>query len=499
MNIQFCDTKDGFKTFSLDNVFFHSKYAPLKEAERFVQGITLPYNPKLIFLVEPGLTYCYPFLKDKFPSSKIVIIRLIDYDFPGKEIFDNVIKYDSTRNFKNELLHTFGEEALLSSGIFIWPAAQNVFAEQVHSIIEDYRQTLEECKTLLVTRQFFEKKWLTNCCNFVLNIGKQISLNDKIDAPVVVCASGPSLYPCLEAIKENEDKLFIIALSSALSVLIYNNIKPDLVLSTDGGFWAGEHLKLLAKNSDIPLACPAEAYIPKKILKSNPVLPLEYNDTSSFISTQLLGKAGIPCHKALRNPTVSGTALYFADSITDNKIYFCGLDLHGQPGLQHSKPNEIEKNNCAAETHFANKETRNSRSRFNSASLKIYEEWFAGITDKAILAKTVRVIDEEYKNNTLGKICEIDSRGFADELKKAAVHDLDKKSLFSYGQAELSGELKKEVFDLILEQLDSPKWQNQIFPADFVALQNSGNEEIKQQLSKKIERLKDKIRKLQNG
>ena len=498
MSIQFCDTKDGFKTFSLDNVFFHSKYAPLKEAERFSQGITLPYNPKIIFLVEPGLAYCFPYIKDKFPDCKIVVIRLIDYDFPGKDLFES-LNYDSISNFKSHLIHTFGEDALLSSGIFIWPPAQNVFADKVHDIIKEYRQALEECKTLLVTRQFFEKKWLTNCCNFISNTQKFISLKDRIPLPVVVCASGPSLEPCLKAIADNQKRIFVIALSSALSVLIKNNIIPDLVLSTDGGYWAGEHLKLLAKHPDIPVAGPAEAFIPKKILKHNPVLPLEYDDTSSFISTSILNKAGIKCCKALRNPTVSGTALYFANSITDNTVYFTGLDLHGQPGLQHSKPNEIEKNNSITETRFANKETRNSRSRFNAASLAIYEEWFCSIKDRDILNKTVRVIDNEYKQNTLGSIKEIDSKAFEKDIADSSTIIYDKKEFYEYNNTALTDCVKNNVFDYILGQLDTQKWQQQIFPADFVSIQNGINENINQQLADKIERLKNKIRKLCNG
>ena len=82
--------------------------------------------------------------------------------------------------------------------------------------------------------------------------------------PVLVCASGPSLNCCIKIIKQFEDKLFIICLSSALSVLIKNNIIPDLVFSTDGGYWAGEHLKHLKKNKDIPLAVSCEAFVPKK-------------------------------------------------------------------------------------------------------------------------------------------------------------------------------------------------------------------------------------------
>ena len=499
MNLQFSDTKDGFKTFSLDNVYFHSKYAPLTEAQRFAQSMTLPYKPKIIFLIEPGLSYCFPYIKDMYPDSKIVAIRLIDYDFPKADVYDANIIYKDCTNFKSYFLQTFGEEALLSSGIFTWPAAKNVFATQTQTILEQYKQSLNDCKTLLVTRQFFEKKWLTNCLNFIDNTKRFITLKDKIDLPVIVCASGPSLVPCLSTLKKNQNKVFIIALSSALSVLINYDITPDLVLSTDGGFWAGEHLKCLTAKSFIPLACPAEAYIPKKLLKKNPVLALEYDDDSSFISTQILNKCKITTKAALRNPTVSGTAIYFANSITDKPVYFLGLDLHENPGLQHSKPNELEKNNSITESRLTNKETRNTRSRFNSASLKIYEEWFGTINDSKIIKNTVRVIDGEFKNNTLGNIVDIDSKSFGEQLEELVGQQIDKNNYFTPCTSEITAEQKNNVYEYVLEQLDTSKWQKQIFPADVISCENSlDGQNERERLLHKIELLKNKIRKLQN-
>ena len=494
MNIQFCDTKDGLKTFSLDNVYFHSRYAPLTEAERFAQTIKLPYKAKIIFLVEPGLCYCYPFIKDKYPDSKIIIIRLIDYELPGKDLVENIVKFAEIKNFKSFLIQKFGEEALLSSGLFIWPPAQNLFKDQLLSIVQDYKAALEECKTLLVTRQFFEKKWLINSCNFIINAENFIQLKNTLNLPVLVCASGPSLEPCLNIIKKYENKLFIIALSSAFSPLIQNKIIPDLVLSTDGGFWAGEHLKLLARHPEIPVACPSEAYIPKKILKHNPILPLEYDDSSSFISSQIIKEAGINAYPALRNPTVSGTALFFANSISSGKVYFAGLDLHAQAGLQHSRPNELEKNNSLAEYRLNNKEKLNTRSRYNSSSLTIYEEWFRSIDQAPLLLKTFRVIDSEYEHNPLGQIKEINSRTFAEELKKIEEPDKDKNNFFTGSEKKVCK--KEAVLNFILNELEHEKWQKQLFPADFISIQNGSSENSYENLLSKIDKLKNKIRKL---
>ena len=75
MEILFYDTKSGDKTFSIENIFFHSKYAPLTEAERFLSANTFEYSPKVIIVVEPGFSYLYSPLKKKYPDSKIGIIN----------------------------------------------------------------------------------------------------------------------------------------------------------------------------------------------------------------------------------------------------------------------------------------------------------------------------------------------------------------------------------------------------------------------------------------
>ena len=271
MKIEFSKSKDDFQTFCADGIFYHSKYSPQKEAQRFVENLTLPFCPGLVFIVEPGLDYSDSYFKNRFSGCKTAAIKLFDNSLLPAGSWDFVIPFENEQSFKQTLMTKFGEDKLLSSAIFVWPAAKNIFPDEVTRILSIFKDTVEECKTLLVTRQFFEKKWLTNSFNFICNVKTTCLPKIKEKMPVVVCASGPSLKPCIELIKTNRKKLIIICLSSATSVLLKNQIIPDLVLSTDGGWYAGEHLKKLKQYKDIHIAAPVEAYIPKSILKNNPV------------------------------------------------------------------------------------------------------------------------------------------------------------------------------------------------------------------------------------
>ena len=496
MQIDFLESKDGSKTFSADGMFYHSSYSPAKEAQRFIETSTFLYTPKIIFLLEPGLNYFSDSLKQKFPECKVVCVRFFENKFDDENTWDYVLRFNEIQNFSQYLINTFGEELLLSSTVLLWKPCESLFKTNISDFITSYKAALESSKTLLVTRQFFEKKWLINSCNFIINANNFIKPKIKTKMPVVICASGPSLLPCLDAIKSNRNSLFILCLSSALSVLVHNSIIPDLILSTDGGYWAGEHLKVLKKNPDIPLAVPCEAFIPKKILQKNKILCLNYNDQSSFIGNDILEKSGIPSFSALRNPTVSGTALYLAKEITDNKIFFCGLNLCGAEGFQHSQPNELEKNNELFDSRTKTKDTRISRSRYNAASLEIYREWFASLQQDQ--TKNVFRVIEKGSQSQLGTIRDIDYSDFKEELKQFKNLSKD----FSFDDADIKKQNSKSVLDFVIERLGSEKWNRQIFPADYISIQNCTNSNekkvLRERLEEKTQKLIQKIRMIED-
>ena len=497
MQLLFSKAKDDSQTFSANGVFFHSTYSPSKEADRFLQSINFSFAPQLILFVEPGLNYYSEILKKKFPDCKIICLRLFDQSLGDEATWDYCIKYSDCQNLKAFLITNFGEEKLLCSNILITKQAQTLFGTAIDNIILQYKAALDDAKTLLVTRQFFEKKWLINSCNFITYAKHFCNTQLNTSLPAIICASGPTLKPCLKAIKENANKLFIICLSSATSVLLQNNITPDVVLSTDGGWWAGEHLKLLKKHNDIPLAAPCEAFVPKCILQKNPILSLVYNDSSSFISCEILKHADIQGFSVLRNPTVSGTALSFAKAITSNDIYFCGLDLASGKGHQHSKPNEIEKDNNIKDFRLKNIETRTAHSRYNTSSLNIYRDWFCGLED---VKNVYRVIDyEESRQTALGQIKDISSKDFLQKI--GALKPASKENLLELQKNNTK--INKQTIDFICEQLTTVQWQKQIFPADYISIKNCNDENqrkiFEDRINSKIKKLIEKIRKLSNG
>ena len=98
MEITIQKAKNGENTAIADGHFLHSNYAPVKEAQRFVENLTLPFIPKIIILLEPALSYAADFLRSSFPDIKLGVIRY-QKEFEGyNSKFDCVFNYfESTK------------------------------------------------------------------------------------------------------------------------------------------------------------------------------------------------------------------------------------------------------------------------------------------------------------------------------------------------------------------------------------------------------------------
>ncbi len=487
MQLSIIKAKNGEDTAAFENCFLHSSYAPSKEAQRFVDALKLPYTPKAIIITEPALSYVAPLLRKKFENIKLGVIRYSDFFEKYNSNFDFVLNFFEHQDFENYLESSFNEEALLSMYFISWQPSANLFSEENKAVWNGIKKALERAKTLMVTRQYFEKKWFINCSYFFKYLQHPLYLENKISKDCLIISSGPSLKAAISFIKENREKLFIICLSSAISTCLFHQIIPDLCMTTDGGFWAGEHLKKLLKYN-IPLAMPSEAFCNKSLLKKNKILPLIYDDG---ISRELSLASGLNFVHAVRNGTVSGTALSFAAEHCSKNIYMCGLDLAGQKGYQHLQPNELELNNCIKDNRLSTKEKRLTSSEFSSSSLEIYKNWFC--TNKLNLGKrkVYRVIEKALRKNNLVWIEDIDENQFKEKLAEVTFEQ-NENTFFTEVENQ---SFSKKAFEYFEKNSKNEAWKKQLFPLDYLSLShNPENTELFKKIENEYNNLINKIR-----
>ncbi|MBE6354432.1 6-hydroxymethylpterin diphosphokinase MptE-like protein [Treponema sp.] len=475
MTVEFFQAGNGEKTCKINNLPLHSAYEPSKEAERYVKNAVCKFKPKFVLVVEPGLSYCAPYLRQTFPDSKICCVRLCNEFSDSDSQWDKVFYFYSTKSLDSDIFNYMGDEGIIACFFWTWPGAQNALREQNNEVWEEIKKAVLKTKSILNTRRYFAKRWTKNALRFCL-FSKYNAYILKGNSPVIVCASGPSLRSSIPFLKKYREQYFLVAVSSALSPLIDAEIIPDVCISTDGGYWAKLHLEFGLKRHNIPLVLPLEGACYGEILSEHTVVPVAYGDG---VGEKLIDKCNYINVKAIRNGTVSGTAADFALSITSGEVFFCGLDLSPSKGFAHTQPNELEINDSIHDNRLRTQETRVTPHTFNSPALDIYRAWFSS---NNFFHRVFRLSDDFKYNNSLGQIPDVNWKVFKQHIPTGLL--TKPTSLF------LTHEIvKNERIKMLLEEtwhnLNDKEWIKSVLPNEEILYERSKPEE-KEVLEKKI-------------
>lgn len=483
------------------------------------------------------MSYCVSFLRKSFPSAILCAVRFtekVDFsehdklwdkvffleksdvtDSSGNDASSKKNDADGSENIfaeklSSDIYNFLGEEILCTTFSLSWQPSSKIFAKETETAWNALKLATEKARAVLFTRGYFSSRWICNAIKNCIHMKKNYTIT-KGNVPVVVAASGPSLSGAIKILKEKRRGFFLIAVSSAVSVLIENKIIPDLCVTTDGGYWAKRHLDFISEKcmelgEKTFWAFPPEACVPQKICETENVLPLSY---AHGMAKELLTLCGIKYTHAEENGTVSGTALMMALSITHGDIYFCGLDLAPSASMQHAQPNALEKINSMADTKIKPKETRIMSSRFSSsASLEIYRNWFSSLDEKTT-RRVFRVFSEKPFEKHLGNIKDIsvnelnnflsENCGNCGQANNAETHFSNgEKKLQNPKMTEQTNEIGKTeklkiVENYINENCKTEKWKKEFFPLETLSIERTVDETEK---SKMICLLEERNKKL---
>ncbi|MBQ5999897.1 MAG: DUF115 domain-containing protein [Treponema sp.] len=474
--IEFFTAKNNSLSCRINGTLLHSGYNPESEAEKNVLSMNVSFLPKYILMPEPCLSYTAPFFRKKFPSAKLCAVRFCNAFNEYNINFDKIINfYDPNKiaALETELSAYFGESGILYCQFAPWNPSARVFQKHSENLWLCIKKLVNISQSVLNTNGFFSKRWIKNTAAFLKYI-KKTAVIKRGSSDILITASGMSLASSIYEIKKIREKVFLIAVSSSLKPLLANNIIPDLVISTDGGYWAKAHLSELCRHKEIPIALSAESNCPKTILENNTIIPLFYPDG---ISARLLSALNVHSVTAERNGTVSGTAASLAMNITSGNIYFCGLDLAPGSGFQHTAPNELEIKNSASDNRLCSLETRQTRSRFSSASLKIYEDWFVSKSNN-FSGRFFRLSKNYSYSNRLGKIHDID---FSDLSLNENKPDFPKITAENSSFLHLS-----EIKEKITKIASTEEFIKECFPIEYLSYERELESDKKAEILKEI-------------
>ncbi len=377
-------SRSGPLTAKIQNKYIHSSYNPEKEALNFYKKWKeeQPEQKRtFIILIEPGLGYLIPLIRKEYNPGNIGVIFLHSESWnycKKKQLLTGIphILYNKQR-IQQDLDRLLKDQPMESLGIMEWKASARIFEDRKKSLDRDLLSFFNLMQANHLTERRFARLWFGNCIKNFL----RYNYNTLVQAsftPAILAASGPSLERHIPAIKKNMTAYTIVALPSSLCILQAHDIQPDLLLTTDPGYYAAEHLRYLPPET--LTAAPLSARL---IPYPNSLAGFRQN---MFAESLILKEKELPALP--ERGTVAATALDFLQNMGIPQIYICGLDFCMEDIKSHAKPHSFDPLIIKGENRFvpgysacfdrafAMTESIAKPCRFTK-SMNSYQSWFS--------------------------------------------------------------------------------------------------------------------------
>ena len=232
-------SRSGLPSVEVEGTAYHSRYDPLREAEKFVT--TFPIEKADVVLVFGwGLGYLgNPLLSRLKQAARVIVFEPDDELFklsqrPSDNRFKFVIGSEVCRFFDDWMLDGCQEtdEFLW----LIWPAAAQLQRSTADLLTNSFKTRLRDRAANLLTHFNNGAKYFENAlANFEYQTEPDAgSLFARFkDVPLVLVSAGPSLDRNIHQLHGMENHCFLLSVDTALRPLLAAGITPHAVIMAD--------------------------------------------------------------------------------------------------------------------------------------------------------------------------------------------------------------------------------------------------------------------------
>lgn len=389
MNLSLTPSRSGPPTLILKDKYIHSPYDPLHEAQRFVRALDIPENTDFIILLEPGLGYIIPFLRETFPYIKLLVIHISDFYISCPHTYDREgtrVWYPSSDvDVISFLEHEIPEGA--QTYLCIWKPSEVAFGSAYQALLSKIKQFLDRETANNRTTKAFGKTWLKNSFKNLAYLQNPIFFEPG-SIPCIVAGAGPSLEDAIPLIVKalQQGPLLIVAAASAVPALLERHIIPTLSVATDGGTWAAFHLfdqlrrvRQIFKQQSSPLPFSLAVMLYAKTCSQAAQVPQIIISDGSQWQQRFLAMLGIPFLQLPQRGTVSATLIDLALFLTKGKIYITGMDMGIRDIQTHARPYGLDFYLEERVNHLSplyNVKFTRLHNGANTQALDVYAHWF---------------------------------------------------------------------------------------------------------------------------
>jgi len=378
----------------------HSRYNPQAEAARYIDSLRIKEATECFILIEPGLGYMIPVLREKFKECKIIALHIEKDQNHDETTAGNFTGCSVFHGTERKYLIQFLEKEVSDNNtdsirIIEWRPSLNYYKEDYILLLSHVVNFLKRVSAEKRTAAHFGKRWFRNFFRNFLFINKTV-LYKQTYIPVIITGSGPGLEQAMPLILQMQDNCLIIAASSSVMALCSFGIKADIVIATDGGNWALKHLtgayrslqknqlgagiytekrSLTASNSCSILAANLCAALPSQ----SGGVPFLIISDGSFWQSVILRELNFPSVIIPERGTVTAAAVDLAAHLSGGSIYLAGMDLSNNDIRTHAKPYAFDSiffgNANRIHPFYSISYTRASLLK-EGGSMDIYAQWF---------------------------------------------------------------------------------------------------------------------------
>jgi len=243
-HIELLQTRNGLFTANCGGILVHSRFDPVKEAKRFVDGCKL-LPGDCVFLYGFGLGYHVKEVARRIGKNGHLIVlelnsglyqtamKVCDInDIFGLCEFDIVVAPD-------QIVKTLNSVAQREQGgnknwkTVIHQTSFKCIPEEHKKIAQLFEMRLLEDRTQHKFKSLYLNNFRENLSKVISSPGIK-SFAGKYDGlPAVIVGAGPSLDESLEVLKHIQDKIFIVAVDTSAKVLVREGIRPDFIVTVD--------------------------------------------------------------------------------------------------------------------------------------------------------------------------------------------------------------------------------------------------------------------------
>jgi hypothetical protein len=325
-------SQSGAMTLSVRGTYLHSKYNPIRDAERALSENSA-YKRNACVFSGCALGYLPELYARQFPKAQIVLIEPDIFVFllflssrPLEAFFahENLILIIGTtpREANAFLEKLFIPETALYANPAIMSANKPWFDEFALIMNRNKEKRQINANTL----KKFGDLWLTNMCRNLDRLRDLDGINKfsgiLSDIPILILAAGPSLDRVLPLLPRYRERCAIIAVDTAVRACVSVGVQPDFIVLVDPQYWNWRHLDgidcpesiLITESAVWPAVFRFKC---KEIVLCSSLFPLgKFLETRTEIRGEL-GAGG----------SVSTTAWDFARHLGSKTIYMAALDL----------------------------------------------------------------------------------------------------------------------------------------------------------------------------